>query len=89
LFTIEKYKYTYSVISIGEYAFWYCNLLNEITLSSNIIQIGHNAFTKLHFGQDKIGVFATMNIRGFTIKCPKNSFAERYAKEHKINFEDI
>jgi hypothetical protein len=78
-----------SVISIGKYAFYYCNSLYELNLSSNIIQIGYSAFTKLHFGQDEIGAFATMDVEGFTIKCPKNCFAEKYAREYKINFEYI
>lgn len=86
---LRKINIPNSVTSIGKYAFFYCKSLNEITLPNSIIQIGYSAFTKLNFGQDKVGVFAVMNFKGFTIKCPKNSFAEKYARENKINFEYI
>lgn len=73
-----------TLTSIGKYAFYNCKSLNVIKLSGNVTQIGVNAFTKLNFDVDRKGPFVTANTKGFAIECPKDSFAEQYAKEHKI-----
>ena len=63
-----------SVASIGDYAFWNCQSLNQITVWSNVTSIGYSAFDGCK----------NLTIRAFTV-----SYAERYALENEIPFEEI
>jgi hypothetical protein len=37
-----------SVVKIGDYAFWACNLLTSVTISASVIKIGRKAFSKCY-----------------------------------------
>ena len=63
-----------SVASIGDYAFWNCQSLNQITVWSNVTSIGYSAFD---------------GCKNLTIRAFKGSYAERYALENEIPFEEI
>ena len=43
--TIERDGKTYTVTSIGDYAFWWCTLISEIIIPEGIITVGNNAFS--------------------------------------------
>lgn len=60
-----------TVTTIGKYAFAYCVTLNSVTIPSNVTSIGQDAF---------------QNSKNVTIKCESGSYAEKYAKNEKINF---
>ena len=42
---IERDGKTYTVTSIGDYAFWWCTLISEIIIPEGIITVGNNAFS--------------------------------------------
>jgi len=68
---LKSVKMSYNVTSIGDYAFWYCENLTEITLPSGIKTIGEGAFA---------------DCAHLTICGEKGSVAEKYAKDHHIDF---
>ena len=66
------------VISIGQSAFDYCNKLVDITLPKSVTSIGFGAF----------GIaYNNRQFKNIVITCPKDSYAEKWAKEEgfKVN----
>lgn len=83
--------------SIGEYAFWYCNNLENVTILEGATSIGECAFLSC-WDLEKIIIPTTVTEIGkeafeycdnVTIMCKKNSFAETYAKENEIPYQTI
>ena len=68
-----------SVTTIGERAFSDCVGLASITIPESVISIGNGAF-------EACGVYADGS---FTIHAPIGSYAEEYAKENDIPFEEL
>ena len=63
-----------SVTKIGNQAFYNCNNLTNLTIPNSVTSIGDNAFARCY---------------NLTISGYKNSYAETYAKENSIPFEEI
>lgn len=61
------------VTKIGRYAFVHCKSLTSIHIPDGVTEIGEEAFKNC----DKL-----------TIRCNKKSYAERYAKFHRIPVEN-
>jgi hypothetical protein len=70
-----------SVTSIGEAAFVGCKSLTSIVIPESVTSIGNSAFDWAGAGDDEEGIL--------TIKGYAGSYAETYAKEKGIPFEEI
>ena len=55
--------------TIENWAFWYCTGLTSITIPSSVTSIGYGAFD---------------GCPNLTIRTPKGSYAEWWAKDHRI-----
>ena len=60
--------------SIGDYAFYGCENLKEIVIPDSVKRIGDSAFD---------------DCKNLKIKAHKGSYAEQYALENEIPFEEI
>lgn len=63
-----------SIEQIGNYAFISCKSLEKIVLYENVTSIGEDAFAECD---------------NLTIYGMKDSYAEQYANEHNIPFEEL
>ena len=63
------------VTKIGWFAFSECSSLSSITIPASVTSIGYSALPS--------------GISPVTIYCPKDSFAERYAKSYGISYANI
>ena len=70
-----------SITSIGDSAFVGCMSLTSIVIPTNVTSIVDNAFEDAGLGEDGEGII--------TIKGYAGSYAETYAKENGIPFEEI
>lgn len=70
-----------SVTSIGEAAFVGCKSLTSIVIPESVTSIGNSAFDWAGAGDDEEGII--------TIKGYAGSYAETYAKEKGIPFEEL
>ena len=64
-----------TLTQLGEFVFYQCQQLTEVTLPSTITSIADNTFADC---PNKI-----------TIKAPKNSYASSYAKTNKFDFKEV
>ena len=62
-----------SVKEIGENAFRECENLEKVKIPASVEKIGENAF----LGSEKVEIIT-----------PKNSYAEKYAKENNIPYQN-
>lgn len=65
-----------SVTNIGAYAFWCCRNLKSVIIPESVEEIGASAF-------------AYCDNESFTVYGYKNSYAEKYCIENKLNFAPI
>ena len=86
-----------SVTEIGDWAFAYCAGLTSITIPDSVMEIGKYAFaycaglTSITIPDSvmEIGCETFRNCDNITIRGFKNSYAETYANENKIDFTAI
>ncbi len=84
-----------SVTSIGDSAFSSCDSLTSVTIPDSVTSIGYEAFawceslTSITIPKSVtiIGDDAFFSWDSLTIKCYKDSYAERYAIENDIKYE--
>ena len=95
---IFKYhKYSYNIRIIEDYTFSDCTSLKQLFLSRNISHIYSRAFENCTLLEkitiyDKIEYIADNAFEGcdkLTIYGIKGSYAEQYANEHNIPFEEL
>ena len=87
--------YGLPVLAIGDSAFSGCSSLESIDIPDSVTTIGGGAFSRcsslesidLPDSVTTIGDEAFDGCPSLTIRAPKGSFAEEYAKEKKIKFE--
>jgi len=80
------------VTRIGDAAFWCCSSLSSVTIPESVTEIGSGAFGSCVSLADmtipksvsSIDSRAFGGCEGLTIHTPAGSYAEQYAKEHKI-----
>lgn len=85
------------VKTIHSYTFSNCTNLTDIVIPDGVTNIGMGAFDickNLEFvtipsSVTAIGMFAFEGCEKLKIKCTSGSYAEKYAKEHKIKYELI
>ncbi len=86
-----------SVLEIGDYAFSDCQELIDINIPVNLIRIGARAFAgcislrRLDIPDRviDIGEEAFIHCTNLTIHCPRGSYAEWYAKEAIIPYNNV
>ncbi|MBP5621723.1 MAG: leucine-rich repeat domain-containing protein, partial [Thermoguttaceae bacterium] len=92
----DSYSVSDDVVRIGEGAFSSCHWLKEVVVPDGVQEIGDGAFVNcsqlktidLPGSVEKIGYNAIPS-REATIRAPKGSFAEQYAKREKKNFAPL
>lgn len=83
-----------SVISIGWRAFEWCTNLTSVTIPNSVTTIMWEAFRgctclksiTILGSETKLGFDVFDKCQSLTIRAPKGSYAEKYAKSHHINF---
>ena len=83
-----------SVTRIGYEAFLDCSSLTSVTIPASVSSIGSQAFwgcssltsVVIPAGVTSIGSYAFWGCPGLHIQAPAGSYAEQYAREHKIPF---
>ena len=73
--SLHKFEMSNTVTEIGEKAFYNCSSLDILSIPESVQSIGANAFT----GTNKL----------FIIQCAFGSYAEDYARRHKIKYQLI
>ena len=71
-FNLKNVDIPDSVTSIGKEAFGYCTNLDDVSIPDSVTIIGNDAFK---------------DCPHLIIHCSKGSYAESYAKEHKIKYK--
>ena len=72
---IRKFEMSESVTEIGEQAFYRCKSMDMIYIPDSVTMIGDNAFADTS--------------KQFIIKCSFGSYAEEYARKHKLKYQLI
>ncbi len=70
---LKKIEFTDSLLEIEDRAFRGCRSLDIITIPDSVIKIGDGAFDMVH--------------KMFIIQCSFGSYAEEYARKHKIKYQ--
>ncbi|MBR2292838.1 MAG: leucine-rich repeat protein [Clostridia bacterium] len=73
--TLQSVVIPNGITKIGWFAFSDCSLLTAVTLPSSVSSIGYSAFPS--------------SIKGFTIYCHGDSFAQRYAASYGMSYTII
>ena len=85
-------KYEDGVSGIGDYAFFNCVSLKELTIPESVIEFGTDALGIMEIREyispekDAFRIKGYQTIPGFKIKGKAGSRAEEYAKEKGIEF---
>lgn len=95
-YKLKEIKLPDSLEMIGDAAFGRCNSLKEIIIPEGVSKIGENAFwecenlekVKIPINVEEIGENAFLDSKKVEIITPKNSYAEKYAKENNIPFQN-
>ena len=72
---LKKIEFSNALTEIGDRAFKGCSALDIVTIPDSVVKIGDAAF-------DEVGL-------KFIIQCSFGSYAERYAREHRIKYQLI
>ena len=72
---IRKFEMSESVTEIGEQAFYRCKSMDMIYIPDSVAMIGDNAFADTS--------------KQFIIQCSFGSYAEEYARKHKLKYQLI
>lgn len=72
--SLKSFTVSENVKSIGAHAFENCSSMESIVIKGNVVEISEDAFD----GCDKLTIYGT-----------KGSYAEQYANEHNIQFEEL
>lgn len=72
---IRKFEMSESVTEIGEQAFYGCKSMDMIYIPDSVAMIGDNAFADTS--------------KQFIIQCSFGSYAEEYARKHKLKYQLI
>ena len=72
---LKKISFTDNLLEIEDGAFRGCSSLDIVTIPDSVIKIGDNAFDMVH--------------KLFIIQCSFGSYAENYARKHKIKYQLI
>lgn len=83
-----------SVTIIGQFAFFDCNRLTSIAIPDSVTTIAWKAFggctclksIMILGSETELGIDVFDKCPSLTIRAPKGSYAEKYAKEYHINF---
>ena len=89
------YSIPSSVTCIGDLAFSGCRCLSSVEIPSSVVSIGDRAFSDclslsslaIPSGVTGIGDDAFEDCPKLTLRVPKGSYAEEYAKENEIKYE--
>lgn len=95
--TLEFVRLPHGVKQIGSQAFRFCKQLKEVFVPETIETIGKEAFfccdslkkVTICAQNAELGERAVSCNASLVITAPKNSPAERYAREHNLQFEEI
>ena len=93
---LRSVRFPASLREIGEYAFHGCAALEEITFSPGLRSLGDRAFygcrglrlARLPGSLSTIGEDAFRRCPELVVRAPAGSFAEKYAKDRHIPFEE-